>query len=222
MKVSEIFFSIQGEGPHAGVPTIFIRLQGCNLTCSYCDTDYAQSEVAGIDMSYSEVLDEVFRISHSLDFTPRICLTGGEPLLQNCFHLVKSLTSQSYNFAVDVETNGTYPVPVWYSMVSTWVVDYKLSSKNLVSNRIEEWIDLVSMDDLYIKFVIDQIDDLDNIYTIVDGLGIGMDFYNHVLISSVYGRSQEGLARIAKYCIKNGFRMNYQLHKLIWGDKRGV
>jgi 7-carboxy-7-deazaguanine synthase len=75
MKVNEIFYSIQGEGTLVGVPSIFLRLTGCNLRCSFCDTTYAYEQ--GTEMSIQEILDEIKKFACTT-----VCLTGGEPLLQ--------------------------------------------------------------------------------------------------------------------------------------------
>jgi 7-carboxy-7-deazaguanine synthase len=114
LKVSEIFASIQGEGLRQGEPTIFVRLAGCNLRCSFCDTKYARRR--GQDFSLEKIIDRISGIR--AHFPARwVCLTGGEPLLQSVERLVRKLKAE--NLMVQVETNGTRfrSMPVdWYSV----------------------------------------------------------------------------------------------------------
>lgn len=114
LKITEIFSSVQGEGLRQGEPTIFIRLSGCNLTCSFCDTKHAWEE--GQQYSVDQVLEEVRKIRQS--FPARwICITGGEPLLQDIDGLTKALKKEGLK--IQVETNATLyrTLPVdWYSI----------------------------------------------------------------------------------------------------------
>jgi 7-carboxy-7-deazaguanine synthase len=100
MKIAEIFRSLQGEGRNQGKPCLFIRLAGCNLHCSWCDTPYAQA--GGSDMSIDAILEQVWRVN-----PPYVCVTGGEPLLQenDLELLLNSLHARGT--AIDIETNGT-------------------------------------------------------------------------------------------------------------------
>jgi 7-carboxy-7-deazaguanine synthase len=100
MKIAEIFRSLQGEGRNQGKPCLFIRLAGCNLHCSWCDTPYAQA--GGSDMSIDAILEQVWRVN-----PPYVCVTGGEPLLQenDLELLLNSLHTRGT--AIDIETNGT-------------------------------------------------------------------------------------------------------------------
>jgi 7-carboxy-7-deazaguanine synthase len=114
LKIAEIFPSIQGEGLRQGEPTIFLRLSGCNLKCSFCDTKYAWKD--GRSYTVDQVLRRVIKISQS--YPARwVCLTGGEPLLQNIGELVRRLRARK--FKVQVETNGTFYKPLhadWYTL----------------------------------------------------------------------------------------------------------
>ncbi len=102
MKVSEIFTSIQGESTYAGVPCTFIRMSGCNLRCTYCDTTYAYDE--GRELSEGEILDEVRKAGFRT-----VEITGGEPLLQGgIFPLMKRLLDQGYRLLI--ETNGSQDI----------------------------------------------------------------------------------------------------------------
>lgn len=114
LKIAEIFPSIQGEGLRQGEPTIFIRLSGCNLKCDFCDTRYAWKE--GTEYTAPQILEEVKTIFQSFP-AEWVCLTGGEPLIQDISGLVKLLKKEG--FRIQVETNAThyYPLPIdWFSV----------------------------------------------------------------------------------------------------------
>jgi 7-carboxy-7-deazaguanine synthase len=102
LKINEIFPSIQGEGLRQGEPTLFIRLAECNLKCEFCDTKYAWH--GGQEMTVAQTLKKVKRIHRSFP-TEWVCLTGGEPLLQNIRGLVQNLRAE--DFKIQVETNAT-------------------------------------------------------------------------------------------------------------------
>ena len=114
LKISEIFPSVQGEGLQQGEPTIFVRFSGCNLHCSFCDTRYAWS--GGLEYTIAQAVGRVKSIGKR--FPARwVCLTGGEPLLQDLAAFVRELKNE--NHLIQVETNGTQyrPLPVdWYSI----------------------------------------------------------------------------------------------------------
>ncbi|MCL4499893.1 MAG: 7-carboxy-7-deazaguanine synthase QueE [Chloroflexi bacterium] len=98
MKVSEIFYSIQGEGANSGTPMVFVRLAGCNLRCDFCDTDYAFD--GGRELDEAAVLKEVAGYPAKW-----VCVTGGEPMLQDVGRLIDMLKGAGRS--VQVETNGT-------------------------------------------------------------------------------------------------------------------
>ena len=102
LKVNEIFPSIQGEGLRLGEPTVFIRFSLCNLRCSFCDTKYAWE--SGKEMTIAQILEKVEKIRASFP-AQWVCLTGGEPLLQNIGGLARAL--RAIGLSIQVETNGT-------------------------------------------------------------------------------------------------------------------
>lgn len=114
LKIAEIFSSIQGEGLRQGEAALFVRLSGCNLHCSFCDTKYAWQ--GGEELTCDEVIRRIIKMSKR--FPARwVCLTGGEPLLQDVAELVRKLKREGFH--VQVETNATFyrPMPVdWYSI----------------------------------------------------------------------------------------------------------
>jgi organic radical activating enzyme len=114
LKITEIFPSIQGEGLRQGEPTIFIRLSGCNLRCTFCDTRYAWEE--GDIMTRSEIMERVEQIRQ--DFPADwICLTGGEPLLQDVEPLLADLKARGYSLQVETNATQAPALPVdWYTL----------------------------------------------------------------------------------------------------------
>jgi len=114
LKVSEIFASVQGEGLRQGEPTLFIRLTGCNLRCDFCDTKYAWE--GGDDISVQQLIEQV-KQQHKEFPADWICITGGEPLLQDIRELAQKLKEE--DFRIQIETNGTrfQKLPVdWYTV----------------------------------------------------------------------------------------------------------
>lgn len=99
--INEIFYSLQGEGIHTGEPAVFVRFSGCNLSCSWCDTDFTASQ----EMSAAQITDEVLRLWPDSQKRPFVILTGGEPALQADNKLVEAL--HAINAYVAIETNGT-------------------------------------------------------------------------------------------------------------------
>ena len=147
MKINEIFYSIQGEGRWAGLPNIFIRTTGCNLRCSFCDTKYAYED--GKKMSIEEIVNEIqiFPCKH-------ICITGGEPLLQEdiSFFLNKV---KMLDYDIKIDTNGTYPKRL-KNLIDKNLVDYismdikapkkkynKLCGKKVNIRNIQESINII-------------------------------------------------------------------------------
>lgn len=100
MRVNEIFYSLQGEGVHAGRPAIFVRLSGCNRACPFCDTDFSHFA----EMSESQIIAEIENFPAEI-----VIFTGGEPALQLSDSLVKAV--QATGRKVHIETNGSLPVP---------------------------------------------------------------------------------------------------------------
>ena len=220
MQVNEIFSSIQGEGIYAGVPMTFVRLQGCNLNCPWCDTSYAQNPKEGKFMSWEEIVDEVVILeSVPVEDVGRlkrwVCITGGEPLLQepDLFGLVQGLNSEGYK--VEIETNGTFLPPLWYRLVDSWVADDKTpSSKSPRANS--NWLGLRPKDQ--VKYVVANNDDLK---FIKDRLSEG-NVKVEVIVSPMMPSEQSWLQEVWEFCEREGLRFSLQLHKIVWNNLKGV
>lgn len=114
LKIVEIFASLQGEGLRQGEPTIFVRFSGCNLKCSFCDTRYARQ--GGSDITTAQALAQVRKIRHRLK-TEWVCLTGGEPLLQDISGFVADLHKDGMKIQVETNATAYHPLRVdWYTV----------------------------------------------------------------------------------------------------------
>ncbi|NLD46596.1 MAG: radical SAM protein [Clostridiaceae bacterium] len=210
MKVNEIFLSIQGESMTSGFPTIFVRFTGCNLRCSYCDTAYAYEN--GEEMTVHEVLEKIRRLSYK-----RVCLTGGEPLLQP---EIESLLDLLPDHNVSIETNGSIDLKNVNikSNNHCFVMDVKTPSSGCSDQMFFDNFDILGDRD-EIKFVIGDSRDYEWSKEII------MKRYIKGIItfSPVFGKMDY------KYLIKRiledrlDVRFQLQLHKIIWGPyKTGV
>ncbi len=208
MKINEIFHSIQGEGFDAGRPTIFIRLTGCNLRCSYCDTTYAFYE--GKEMEIEEIMEEIKKWR-----CRRVCITGGEPLLQeDVYSLIDSLLEKGYD--VSVETNGSIDIRKLVERNVTIKMDYKLPSSGMNEKMLEENIHWLREKD-EIKFVIGNREDYEY------ALGI-MKRYSpkcHIVVQPVWNKMD--VKKVAQWILDDGIDaiLSLQIHKIIWGEERG-
>lgn len=124
LDVHSIFYTIQGEGPFTGHAAIFIRLAGCNLQCPGCDTDYTTGRVRrGIALILGELHNLKLSEGLTAESNPLVVITGGEPFRQNILYLVKALVRDSY--PVQIETNGTLPIPEDFPKEATIVCSPK-------------------------------------------------------------------------------------------------
>lgn len=213
LQVNEIFFSIQGESSHAGRPCAFIRLAGCNLRCSYCDTRYAYEE--GTAREIPDIERQVRSCGSRL-----VEVTGGEPLLQaETPELIRTLLEG--RFTVLLETNGSQDIGV-IDERCVRIVDVKCpSSGESGKNRLEN-LALVTPND-EVKFVIGDRGDYDWAKGIIAAHLSCRGGLKPPLISPVFGRiDPESLAR---WILEDHLdvRLQIQLHKVIWGpERRGV
>ncbi|MCA0894134.1 7-carboxy-7-deazaguanine synthase QueE [Microbulbifer agarilyticus] len=211
LRISELFYSLQGEARDAGLPTVFVRLTGCPLRCTYCDSEYAF--YGGERMSLAAILQKVqsYPARH-------VCVTGGEPLAQpNCIPLLKALCDAGYQ--VSLETSGAMPVDAVDARVSR-VVDLKTpASGEQARNRMEN-IPLLNKKD-QVKFVICDRGDYDWARFTLDQYRLS-ERVGEVLFSPSY--EQLAPRQLAEWVLEDGLpvRMQMQLHKLLWGDVPGV
>lgn len=212
MKINEIFYSIQGESSSIGLPTVFIRTTGCNLRCAYCDTTYAYEE--GEEMSPQHIFQAIAGFA-----CRRICLTGGEPLIQRPEELQVFLDLFA-GWEVSIETNGSLPIDlINLQPGQRWVMDVKCpSSGHAGSTHLPNLHKLRRVDE--VKFVIGSRTDYEWARSFIREHGLIAKC--QVLLSPVHGILDPAV--LAGWMLADGLdcRLQLQLHKLIWGDRRGV
>jgi len=212
MKICEIFSSIQGESTYAGIPCIFIRLSGCNLRCTYCDTKYSYEE--GSELTLADVLKRVKEEGIRL-----VEITGGEPLLQKdeLVRLTTMLLDSGYH--VLIETNGTLPIGSLDSR-ATVIMDVKTPSSGMSEmNDFTNFGLLKNIDQ--VKFVISDRNDYLWAKNIVQEHGLSKRCT--VLFSPAYGSLDP--RKLAEWILADrvDVRFNLQLHKYVFGpDERMV
>ncbi len=207
LRVNEIFKSIQGESTYAGIPCVFVRLTGCNLRCSYCDTTYAYEE--GIDMSVNEIIKEIDGYS-----CKNVCITGGEPLLQrNVNKLINLLKTKSYK--IFVETNGAFNIDLLPGNIIR-IMDIKCPDSGM--NNEMDWKNLERLrGDDEVKFVLSSKKDYEWAKGIVRKHNL--PYKTNVLFGSAYGKLKP--KSLAGWILKDKLdvHLQLQLHKYIWPEK---
>ena len=214
MLVNEIFSSIEGEGIRSGYPVTFIRLYGCNLHCSYCDTRYSCEGGDFKQMSVDEILDVVADLGFH-----RVTVTGGEPLIhKDVNELLMALIKAGYE--VNIETNGAvYVAPYTHSAKMIITLDYKSISSGENASMWLSNIPLLRKRDV-LKFVVGSQEDLDDMRRIV----IDYNPICSIYVSPIFGKIEpkEIVEYIKEHKLEN-CRVQLQMHKFIWPpQQRGV
>ncbi|MFN0170412.1 MAG: 7-carboxy-7-deazaguanine synthase QueE [Bryobacteraceae bacterium] len=223
MKISEIFYSIQGEGILAGVPSVFVRTSGCNLRCVWCDTPYTSWHPEGGEMTLDAILERV-------DGYParHVVVTGGEPMiLPQTVELTRRLKERGLH--ITIETAGTVFAPVECDLMS-------LSPKLANSTPEGSWAEpherlriqpavlkrLMAAYPYQMKFVVARPEDLEEIRSILEATGA--DRARVVLMPE--GTDARVLRErgqwLAEICKQEAFRLSPRLHVDLWGNKRGT
>lgn len=238
MKVVEIFNSIDGEGRRAGELTTFIRLYGCNLRCSYCDTTYSYDKDSEYtEMSIDEIVEECSKY-----YTKNITVTGGEPLVHSDIQWLLTALSE-YEFDVNVETNGSVDISSYFIEHNNgeWVqnekyknvwftIDYKCPTSNMMNKMCMSNFTNSYLNTVY-KFVVGSKEDLLAAYEIIKNhiyrnkhILLG----NSVYLSPVFGQIEpkeivEFMQDKHLYNESVPIKVQLQLHKFIWDvNQKGV
>ena len=216
--VAEKFVSINGEGRRAGELAVFIRFRKCNLRCSYCDTNWADSDDCKAEMLSPEEITE-YVIGTGVK---NVTLTGGEPLLQaDIYCLIEMLMKNECR--VEIETNGSISVKELSKKEyrPDFTLDYKLPSSNMENFMLTENYNYLSENDV-IKFVAGSISDLEKAVEIIERFSLTEKC--KVYFSAVFGKiSPEEIVEFLKEKKLNNVRLQLQLHKFIWSpDRKGV
>ena len=213
-KVVEIFDSIEGEGKRAGLPASFIRLAGCNLRCSYCDTDYALEETSPSTLM---TIEEIKTLLNRRRFF-RVTITGGEPLLtQNINELITALSCCEIN----IETNGSINITPYLNHQNLFfTIDYKLPSSGETSKMLTENYNKLRQKDV-LKFVVGRESDIPHMVKIIENLKSNPQIY----IGTVYQKYplQALVNHMLSIPALQNANLQLQFHKIIWpAAKRGV
>lgn len=246
MKVNEIFYSIDGEGRRTGELTTFIRLYGCPLKCSYCDTRYScektDENIPYTEMAIEDIINEVNKYP-----TKNITVTGGEPLIQKDIkYLLRALSELDYD--VNVETSGAIDISEYFELgedninhqlneyKNVWfTVDYKCPTSGMDSKMFMDNFKQKFFGTVY-KFVVGSKGDLATAFTVINNNLINRSYIpvdlkeinNLIYLSPVFGQIEP--KEIVEYMQEKKMvnssvpiRVQLQLHKFIWKpDKRGV
>jgi len=212
LKINEIFFSIQCEGPFTGDPAIFIRLSGCNLSCSFCDTNHSTGDL----LNTSEILAEINTILEAEDvaYSPLIVVTGGEPLMQPVGKLIELLLRIGYR--VQLETNGTLSPrasdPPWYA--NAFIV---CSPKE--GTRIQR--SFLPFIDAYKILVENNDTETTDLFSFMENSGVpthvkrDMIYLQPKNVADFPATSKKNAVAAVNLCKKHGFQLSLQTHKTI-------
>jgi 7-carboxy-7-deazaguanine synthase len=227
VKISEIFYSLQGEGALVGVPSVFVRTSGCNLRCVWCDTPYTSWAPEGETWSIDRILETVdsFRATH-------VVVTGGEPMIAlQIGELTNHLRERGLH--ITIETAGTVNTPVACDLMS---ISPKLKNSTPLERDGGRWAqqhdrlrwqpsvikDLITTYSYQLKFVIADPQDLAEVSQIRDSLNVPR---SQILLMPE-GTSIETIRLrgpwLAEICKEQGYRFSPRLHVDLWGNKRGV
>ena len=209
LRITEIFYSLQGESSTVGLPTVFIRLTGCPLRCTYCDTEYAFT--GGKKIAIDEIIAQVDSYG-----TPYVTVTGGEPMAQpGCLDLMNQLLDKGYT--VSLETSGALDLSKVDPRVIK-VMDLKTPSSGELGRNLYRNIGFLDRKD-QIKFVIGNVEDY--VWSKAALNEYSLSERCQVLFSPVMG--QQDPTDLAERILADRLpvRFQIQLHKLLWADARG-
>jgi 7-carboxy-7-deazaguanine synthase len=220
-NIVEKFLSIDGEGPSSGELATFIRFQGCNLRCSWCDTTYSWNKE-----NICEVLsaNEIYNYIKENKVT-NVTLTGGEPLIQENIDDLLKLLNEDDKLTIHIETNGAVAIEPFKKKHKkkniSYIVDFKLPSSNMTNKMNLNNLNVVENTDVY-KFVVGTKEDLQMAYNLI----IKHDLTNKCLVylSPVSGNiDMQDIVEFMKDKQLNKVKLQVQLHKIIWDkNARGV
>jgi 7-carboxy-7-deazaguanine synthase len=227
MKISEIFYSVQGEGILAGVPSVFVRTSGCNLRCTWCDTPYTSWQPEGEDFTIERILEALSRYP-----ARHTVITGGEPMIApQIEELTKRVKELGHH--ITIETAGTVYHPVSCDLMS---ISPKLANSTPHDREGGRWATqhdrlriqpevlgkLMAQYEHQLKFVVAKPEDLPEIQQLIEELKADR---TRVLLMPE-GTDPETLHRrgqwLVEICKTEGFRFSPRIHVELWGAKRGV
>ena len=220
-NIVEKFLSIDGEGPSSGELATFIRFQGCNLRCSWCDTTYSWDKESTLEVL---TVNEIYNYIKETGVT-NVTLTGGEPLIQENIDEFLDILNKDDNLKIHIETNGAVDIQPFKKKHKrnniSYIVDFKLPSSNMTNKMNLNNLNVVDNSDVY-KFVVGNNDDLQMAYELISKYELTSKCL--VYLSPVSGTiNMEEIVEFMKDKNLNKVRLQIQLHKVIWDKSaRGV
>lgn len=207
--VSEIFHSIQGEGPKAGHPAVFLRLAGCNLRCTWCDTPYALELRQGKQKEVNDIVNEInsYNCNH-------LVITGGEPMLQQ--EELREVLDQLVDYFVEIETNGSFA-----SEIDEFINQYNCSPKLPSSGNKEYELKLLPNDKTWYKFVIDSDEDFIEARKYINKLNLPKNRIQLMPQGSTRKIVNKNSDWLIEKCRQEGYAFCPRLHIMLWNGKRG-
>jgi 7-carboxy-7-deazaguanine synthase len=226
MRINEIFYSLQGEGFLAGIPSVFIRLAGCPLRCKWCDTKYAWDNTAGENYSIGKILQTIQQWPSKF-----IIITGGEPMINSDLpKLLRKLKALGKHITVETAGIAFIPdMPCDLMSISPKLSNSAPADPKLLAVHENSRLDLSVLRELIdhynyqLKFVVDSQDDLSEIQQTIEEIG-DVDLEKVMLMPQASTRD-ELLAKspmVAEMCKRTGFIFCNRLQILLWNNKRGM
>lgn len=223
MRVVELFQSLQGEAEHSGQVTTFIRLSGCNASCKYCDSKYANDGSCVQEMSIGEIMTQVRELKNNL-----VEITGGEPLLQLDDVNALMLLLDREGYSIDLETNGSIDIRKIVSeenprlRICKVILDIKTPGSGMDKKMFYGNLRRLNRHD-NLKFVVTSKSDMEWAKNIIKKYG---PYCENIYFSPCIGYGDITLKDVAEFIIKHknlGIKYSHQIHKIIWPpDQRGV
>lgn len=209
----ELFYSIQGEGSRTGCPAVFLRLAGCNLRCSWCDTKYSWGK--GIAVDEAELAEQIMNYR-----SPGLVITGGEPLLQ-AEALEQLLALLPDSLYVEVETNGSLPpTPGLVQRVNQWNVSPKLPHAGNCATAVNAAAlkQFCATGRAWFKFVVQSLQD----WPVIAALGLPHERIILMPCATTKEQLETASPAVVQLCLEQRVRFGSRLHIALWGDKKGV
>lgn len=217
-RIAETFFSIQGEGATAGLPAVFVRLQGCSIGCAWCDTKYSWDPGAGREVELDALVAEA--AAHPCR---RAVITGGEPLESDLFPALLNALHAT-GFDIEVETSGTREPPEALDCAVQWNVSLKLAGSRVEEARRINPAAIARFRErgAWWKFVVVDEDDVAEVLALAQRFSLPRE---RILLQPEALRPEELVERsprVIEACKRHGFRFSPRLHVMTWGARRGV
>ena len=226
MQISEIFYSLQGEGALAGVPSVFIRLAGCTLRCRWCDTKYAWDKNAGSRFTLEEIIPEIQKWSCRF-----VVITGGEPMVNSELpQLAGQLKALGKHVTIETAGIAYYPdLPCDLMSISPKLSNSTPEDPRIAAEHENSRLDLAVLSGLVdhyhyqLKFVVESETDLSEIHDTIGRLG-NVDPSKVLLMPQAATREKliEKAPMVAELCKQTGFTFCHRLQIMLWNNQKGT